>query len=136
MKMRTEGRLETSMYDLLSGTTVVEVSAYVAAPLAGMTLAQFGAEVIKVEPLEGGPDAGRWPLAPNGASLFWRELNKAKRLVPLDLKDAAGAERFVDLLGSSGRVLLTNLPLPTLVGGQRLRARLPDLILVEIVGRP
>src|SRR5258708_2488356 len=102
-----------SMYDLLAGTTIVEISAYIAAPLAGMTLAQLGADIIKIEPPGGGPDAGRWPLAPNGASLFWRELNKAKRLLQLDLRDAADLDRFLETLNASGRVLLTNLPLPS-----------------------
>ncbi|MBI1773996.1 MAG: CoA transferase [Proteobacteria bacterium] len=124
------------MYELLAGVTIVEVSAYVAAPLAGMTLAQLGAEVIKIEPPSGGPDAGRWPLAPNGASLFWRELNKAKRLIPLDLRLQADADRFLEILDSAGRVLLTNIPLPASLAERALRQRFPDLILVEIQGRP
>jgi 2-methylfumaryl-CoA isomerase len=124
------------MYGLLAGTTIVEWGAYVAGPLAGMTLAQFGADVVKIEPPGGGPDAGRWPLAPNGASLFWRELNKAKRLEPIDVRAAGGAERFIGLVASGSRILLANLPLPASVGADRLRERIPDLILVEIVGRP
>ncbi|MER6580610.1 CoA transferase, partial [Nonomuraea sp. NPDC001023] len=41
---------------------VVELSSFVAAPLGGMTLAQLGAEVVRVDPVGGGPDARRWPL--------------------------------------------------------------------------
>jgi len=64
---------------ILSGLTVVEGSAFVAAPLGGMTLAQLGADVIRFDQLGGGLDYGRWPLADNGDSLFWAGLNKGKR---------------------------------------------------------
>ena len=53
----------------LVGLTILEVSSFVAAPLGGMTLAQLGAEVIRVDPVGGGPDLSRWPLALSGASL-------------------------------------------------------------------
>lgn len=56
---------------ILKGMRVVEGSAFVAIPLAGMTLAQMGAEVIRFDRIEGGLDAGRWPVAGNGQSLFW-----------------------------------------------------------------
>ena len=51
------------MPGILSGLRVVEVSTFVAAPLGGMTLAQLGAEVVRVDPLGGAPDHTRWPLA-------------------------------------------------------------------------
>ena len=63
----------------LDGLTVLEVSSFIAAPLGGMTLAQLGAEVIRIDPVGGGPDLGRWPLAPSGTSLYWTALNKGKR---------------------------------------------------------
>ncbi|WP_420588020.1 CoA transferase [Marivita sp.] len=65
---------------VLKGMRVVEGSAFVAVPLAGMTLAQMGAEVIRFDRLGGGLDAGRWPLAPNGQSLFWAGMNKGKKV--------------------------------------------------------
>jgi 2-methylfumaryl-CoA isomerase len=55
---------------ILSGLRLIEGSAFVAAPLGGMTLAQLGAEVIRFDPLGGGLDAGRWPLTADGQSLF------------------------------------------------------------------
>jgi len=58
---------------------VVELSSFVATPLCGLTLAQLGAEVIRVEPLGGGPDRSRWPLIDNGTSLYWNGLNPGKR---------------------------------------------------------
>jgi hypothetical protein len=51
---------------ILSGMRVVEGSAFVAVPLAGMTLAQMGADVIRFDRLEGGLDAGRWPVTQDG----------------------------------------------------------------------
>ena len=66
---------------MLKGMRVVEGSAFVAVPLAGMTLAQMGAEVIRFDRIGGGLDAGRWPLAPSGKSLFWAGMNKGKRSV-------------------------------------------------------
>ncbi|MFN5271497.1 MAG: CoA transferase, partial [Hyphomonadaceae bacterium] len=49
------------MNRILDGMRVVEGSAFVAAPLAGMTLAQMGADVIRFDRLQGGLDAERWP---------------------------------------------------------------------------
>ena len=53
----------------LAGLRIVEVSAFIAAPLGAMTLAQLGAEVIRIDPLGGNIDYHRWPLAPNGNSI-------------------------------------------------------------------
>ena len=67
------------MYDLLSGLTIIEGSAFVAAPLGGMTLAQLGANVIRFDPIGGGMDFKRWPLDERGNSLYWSGLNKGKK---------------------------------------------------------
>jgi 2-methylfumaryl-CoA isomerase len=121
----------------LDGLTVLEVSSFVAAPLGGLTLAQLGAEVIRVDPVGGGPDLGRWPLAPSGTSLYWAGLNQGKRSVTLDFGAAEGRRILGDLLvasGPGGGVVLTNA-----VGQQWLTyrelARLrPDLIHLQIQG--
>ena len=69
------------MDGILKGLRVVEGTAFVAAPLGGMTLAQLGADVIRFDPLDGGLDNSRWPLTLDGKhSLFWAGLNKGKRL--------------------------------------------------------
>ena len=75
---------------ILAGLTVVEGSAFVAAPLGGMTLAQLGADVIRFDQLGGGLDYGRWPLASGGDSLFWAGLNKGKRSLEVDLRSDRG----------------------------------------------
>ena len=69
---------------------VLEVSSFVAASLGGLTLAQLGADVIRIDPVGGGPDLGRWPLAPSGTSLYWTGLNKGKRSVTLNFGAAEG----------------------------------------------
>ncbi len=71
----------------LDGLTVLEISSFVAAPLGGMTLAQLGAEVIRIDPIGGAADHTRWPLAPSGTSLYWTGLNKAKKSVTLNFRD-------------------------------------------------
>lgn len=122
------------MYDILTGLTVVEASAFVAAPLGGMTLAQMGAEVIRVDPVGGGIDARRWPLAKDGgASLYWAGLNKAKKSVLLDLRHPEGRALYVEL-AVAARNLLTNLPSGGWNGYDTLATRRPDLIQVQITG--
>jgi 2-methylfumaryl-CoA isomerase len=63
---------------ILAGMRIVELSAFVAAPLGGATLAALGADVIRVDPPGGGIDIDRWPLH-RGRSLYWAGLNQGKR---------------------------------------------------------
>ena len=120
----------------LSGLRVIEVSSFVAAPLGGMTLAQLGAEVIRIDPLGGAPDTTRWPLAPGGGSLYWAGLNKGKRSVTLDLRSPEGQRAVADLVASSGPdggIVLTNAGYPWL-SCEALRHARPDLIHLRITG--
>ena len=80
------------MNGILEGMRVVEGSAYVAAPLGGMTLAQLGADVIRFDPIGGGLDRTRWPVNEEGTSLFWAGLNKGKRSIQVDLRSERGRE--------------------------------------------
>ncbi len=84
--------MESSRERILDGMRVVEGSAFVAAPLGGMTLAQLGADVIRFDPIGGGLDRGRWPVTDDGHSLFWAGLNKGKRSIQVDLALARGRE--------------------------------------------
>jgi 2-methylfumaryl-CoA isomerase len=122
---------------LLDGLRIIEVSAFVAAPLGGMSLAQLGAEVIRIDPPGGGADYGRWPLAPGGASLFWAGLNQGKRSVTIDYRRPEGMQLLRRLVSSgdeSGGIVLTNLPLIGALDYQALRELRSDLILVSIQG--
>jgi 2-methylfumaryl-CoA isomerase len=121
----------------LDGLTVLEISSFVAAPLGGMTLAQLGAEVIRIDPVGGGPDLGRWPLAPSGTSLYWTSLNKGKRSVTLNLRAAEGQRLFGDLLaasGGGGGIVLTNAAGRGLLSHSELARLRPDLIHLQIQG--
>jgi 2-methylfumaryl-CoA isomerase len=95
---------------ILNGLRVVEVSAFVAAPLAGASLAAMGADVIRVEQLGGGIDARRWPLH-DGRSLYRAGLDQGKRSLAVDLRSEAGRELVVDLVaagGEEGGLLITS----------------------------
>ncbi len=74
----------------LAGLRVIEFSAFVAAPSAGLALAQLGAEVIRIDPLGGNIDIERAPLGPTGRSLYWASLNRGKKSVELDVRSAEG----------------------------------------------
>jgi 2-methylfumaryl-CoA isomerase len=124
---------------VLSGLRVVEGSAYVAAPLAGMTLAQQGADVIRFDQVGGGLDANRWPLAKGGQSLFWAGLNKGKRSIQVDLRSDAGRELVSELIAAPGEeagVFLTNFPARGWLDYEGLRERRPDLIMAALTGNP
>jgi 2-methylfumaryl-CoA isomerase len=128
---------DAAMNRLLADLRIVELSAFVAAPLGGMTMAQLGAEVIRIDPLGGGIDFRRWPVAPNGASLYWAGLNKAKRSVALALDRPEGrdlARAIVAAPGQGGGIVLTNLPpLPGLDFASLATAR-ADVIMLRLVG--
>ncbi|HLH71370.1 MAG TPA: CoA transferase [Candidatus Dormibacteraeota bacterium] len=121
------------MERILEGLRVLEISAFVAAPLGGATLAAMGADVIRVDPLGGGIDFGRWPLY-RGRSLYWQGLNRGKRSVMLDLGSARGRALAARLAVEVGTVL-TNLPAREPLTYQRLQEQRPDLIAVSISGR-
>jgi 2-methylfumaryl-CoA isomerase len=121
----------------LEDLRIVELSAFVAAPLGGMTLAQLGAEVIRIDPPGGGVDFRRWPVAPNGASLYWAGLNKEKRSVALALDRPEGRDLVRALIaapGAGGGVVLTNLPPPPGLDFASLKAARRDLIMLRLVG--
>jgi 2-methylfumaryl-CoA isomerase len=121
---------------ILAGMRVVEISAFVAVPLAGATLASLGADVIRIDPIGGGIDSGRWPLW-RGASLYWAGLNQGKRSVTLDLRDERGQELVRQLVASGGRdggLVLTNLDAQGGLSFQRLRESRPDVIMVRLTG--
>jgi 2-methylfumaryl-CoA isomerase len=125
------------MTGILAGMRVVEGSAFVAAPLGGMTLAQLGADVIRFDPIGGGLDYSRWPITDDGRSLFWAGLNKGKRSIQIDLGTGRGRELIAELVtapGPDGGLFLTNFPLRGWLDQAALAARRPDLITVNITG--
>lgn len=124
---------------ILAGLRVVEGSAFVAAPLGGMTLAQLGADVIRFDQIGGGLDHERWPLAGDGQSLFWAGLNKGKRSIELDLRSPEGRELATALVtapGDDAGLFLTNFPARGWLSYDALRERRADLVMVALTGNP
>lgn len=122
---------------ILDGMRVVEGSAFVAIPLAGMTLAQMGAEVIRFDRIEGGLDAGRWPVTRDGQSLFWAGLNKGKKSVAVDMKSPRGRELITQIItapGDDAGLFLTNLRVRGWMDHSSLSAIRPDLVMVTLLG--
>ncbi len=125
------------MNRLLADLRIVEISAFVAAPLGGMTMAQMGAEVIRIDPIGGGIDHNRWPVTDRGASLYWAGLNKAKRSVALALDKPEGRELAKALAtapGPGGGIVLTNLPPLPGLDYASLKAARSDQIVLRLVG--
>lgn len=122
------------MYPLLNGLRVIEISAFVAVPFCGNTLAQLGAEVIRIDPPGGGVDYRRWPLSDEGGSIYWSGLNHAKRHVSADLRDPETQKIVTDLLGDDG-IVITNLSPKFLMDG-KLLAEKPRTIIATLEGFP
>ena len=123
------------MQGILSGMRVIEGSAFVAAPLGGMTLAQLGADVIRFDAIGGGLDYGRWPVTVDGRSLFWDGLNKGKRSIAVDLRSPRGQEILTDLICGSeddGGMFLTNFPARGWLDYESLKAIKSDIILTTV----
>ena len=125
------------MTGILSGMRVVEGSAFVAVPLAGMTLAQMGADVIRFDRLQGGLDVARWPVTDSGQSLFWAGLNKGKRSLAVDMTTPEGQEIIASLItapGPDAGLFLTNLRTKGWMDYPALSALRADLIMVSLIG--
>ena len=125
------------MNTILAGLRLIEGSAFVAAPSAGMTLAQLGADVIRFDPLGGGIDSKRWPVTRDGTSLYWASLNKGKRSIALDIRRPEGRELVAALItapGPQGGLFLTNFPATGWLAYERFKERRNDLIMLAISG--
>jgi 2-methylfumaryl-CoA isomerase len=118
----------------LAGVRIVEISSFVAVPLAGMTLGQLGAEVVRVDPIDGAADYLRWPLTDEGTSIYWAGLNKGKRSVAADFRSPEGQDLVQRLIADAG-VLITNVAGREWHSYDVLTRLRPDLIHVEVCGR-
>lgn len=122
----------------LAGLRIIDLSTYVAGPSGTMTLAQLGAEVIRIDPVGGATDTRRLPLDAKGNSLYWVGLNKAKRSVEVDLRSPEGRELVTSLItapGPENGIMLTNAVGQRWLDHELLSRRRPDLIQVHIEGR-
>ncbi|MAG03064.1 MAG: 2-methylfumaryl-CoA isomerase [Acidimicrobiaceae bacterium] len=117
----------------LEGLSVVEGSAFVAAPSGGMALAQLGADVVRFDRIGGGIDHKRWPLTDDGVSLYWNGLNRGKRSMAVDLSDGRVQELLGGLIAGAGN-FLTNFPAVGWLSWERLSEGVDDLVMVSITG--
>lgn len=123
----------------LAGLRVIDLSTVLAGPNCARYLADFGADVIKVER----PDTGdslrnmAWRDPADGEGLWWRFVNRNKRTVDLDLKDAADLDVFLRLVDGAD-VLVENLRPGVLeklgLGSDVLLARNPGLVVTRVTG--
>lgn len=122
----------------LSGLRIVEVSSFVAAPLCGLTLAQLGAEVIRVDPIGGAADYRRWPVTDANESIYWTGLNRGKRSLACDMRSPEGQkviQQLVSAPGEGGGILVTNAGGRRWLSHETLSALRDDVITLEILGR-
>ena len=119
----------------LAGVRVLELGNYIAGPTAGRLLADFGAEVIKVERPGRGDELRNWRLHAGDTSMLFRTINRNKKSVVLDLKTPDGRAAVLDLVGHCD-VVIENFRPGTLeawgLGPDRLEEANPDVVLARI----
>jgi len=121
----------------LAGLKVLELGQLIAGPFAAKTLADFGAEVVKIEPPGGGDPLRQWRLLHEGTSVWWQVQSRNKKSVALDLKDAA-ARQIVRRLIDEADVLIENFKPGTMeawgFGYDELARTNPRLVMLRISG--
>lgn len=125
------------MYTFLQGLRVVEAASFIAGPSCGLHLAQMGAEVIRIDPLGGGPDYHRWPVTTRGASLYWEGLNKGKKSITIDLSRPEGRDLAVAIAsapGESAGLFVTNFPASGFLSYEAVCTARRDIICLRIMG--
>jgi formyl-CoA transferase len=128
---------ERGSLQALAGLRVVEMGQLIAGPFAGKTLADFGADVIKIEPPDGGDPLRQWRLLQDGTSVWWQVQSRNKRSIALDLRTPEGQEIAGQLIAQAD-VLIENFRPGTLeawgLGWEALSALNPGLIMLRISG--
>ena len=121
----------------LAGTRVVDISNFLAAPLASMFLADFGAEVIKVERPGVGDEVRRWGEVKNGVGLYYKAVNRGKKSITADLRTPFGVD-VVKRLVKDADILVENYRPGTIekwgLGPDVLREINPGLIVLRVTG--
>jgi len=127
--------LNTTDIRPLAGVRVLELGNYIAAPTAGRMLADFGAEVIKVERPVTGDELRNWRLYSGDTSMLYRTINRNKKSIVLDLKTERGREIVLELVRHCD-ALLENFRPGTLekwgLGPEELDRVNPELVITRI----
>jgi formyl-CoA transferase len=121
----------------LANLKVVEMGQLIAGPFAAKTLADFGADVIKIEPPKVGDALRKWRLLKDGTSIWWQVQSRNKRSLSLDLREAE-AQDIVRTLLKEADILIENFRPGTLEGWgldpEKLLELNPKLIVLRISG--
>jgi formyl-CoA transferase len=121
----------------LAGVRVVEMGQLIAGPFCGKTLAEFGADVIKIEAPGGGDPLRNWRMLQDGTSVWWQVQSRNKRSLALDLRQREGQDIARKLIAEAD-VLIENFRPGTLEGWgmspAELHALNPGLVLLRISG--
>ena len=121
----------------LSGLKVVEMGQLIAGPFAGKTLAEFGADVIKIEAPGAGDPLRNWRLIKDGTSVWWQVQSRNKRSIALDLRQQEG-QGIAKKLIREADVLIENFRPGTLegwgMGYDALAKDNPGLVMLRISG--
>ncbi|MDI1236066.1 MAG: CaiB/BaiF CoA-transferase family protein [Polaromonas sp.] len=121
----------------LAGLKVVELGQLIAGPFAAKTLADFGADVIKIEAPRTGDPLRQWRLLKDGTSVWWQVQSRNKRSVALDLRQLE-AQEIVRKLAADADVLIENFRPGAMegwgLGPDELLALNPRLIMLRISG--
>lgn len=121
----------------LQGLKVLELGQLIAGPFAAKTLADFGAEVIKIEPPGSGDPLRKWRMLKDGTSVWWQVQSRNKRSLALDLRTPEG-QALVNKLANEADILIENFRPGALEGWglapERLIEQNPKLIVLRISG--
>ena len=121
----------------LCNLRVIELGQLIAGPFAAKTLADFGADVIKIEPPDSGDPLRKWRLLKDGTSVWWQIQSRNKRSIALDLKQPK-AQDIVRQLVKDADVLIENFRPGAMegwgLGPDELLALNPKLIMLRISG--
>jgi formyl-CoA transferase/succinyl-CoA--D-citramalate CoA-transferase len=121
----------------LTGTTVLELGSLIAGPFAGQLLGDYGADVIKVEPLGDGDPMRRWGVLHDGDGLWWPTIGRNKRSICIDIRTAAGQD-LVRRLAAKVDIVTENFRPGRMaewgLGYDALSAANPALIVAHVSG--
>lgn len=126
-----------AMQQILSGIRVLELGQLIAGPFAAKTLADFGADIIKVESPQEGDPLRKWRMLHEGTSVWWQAQSRNKQSICIDLRQPEGQD-IVRRLAQDADVLIENFRPGTMekwgMGWDALHALNPKLIMLRVSG--